>query len=230
MSVFQWTMLFCGTVCAVLVSIALTDASSFQSPAPPTSQHHRLRRASLSKPLPYDDQNLGYQFYAALPIPPELRDVMVEQYGIIAEIEQHTERNEKPGGDMAVRLSQTIFDTIQGANFDQMRKEAAEFCEQKQNKSVLRRDPCTQIRFSPFELVCEVMVVVTTECMNVRENAIASKYDAVLLDMLRAPTTAPQQQQPEPKKQRIPEPEQSYEDFVERRSRLRAAARNLQAM
>lgn len=190
----------------------------------------RILRATRTKPLPREQQMLGYQFYAALPIPKALRQSLMEHYAALAELDQNPDDTE--GVPMEQVLSQTLATLIDRANFDSMRKAAQEECT-KYRRSV-GKDACTAVRFSPFELVCELTIVVTSECSLKRPDSESEDgvdaYDLALARLLHSTTACAAGCENMGVKLTgvpVPRPEQAYEDFVERRDILRRAARNL---
>lgn len=189
----------------------------------------RILRATRTKPLPREQQLLGYQFYAALPIPKVLRQSLMEHYAALAELDQNPDETE--GVPMEQVLSQTLATLIDRANFDAMRKEAQAECT-KYRRSI-GKDACTAVRFSSFELVCELTIVVTSECSLKREEKETDgidAYDLALARLLHSATACVagcENMGVKMNRMPVPRPEQAYEDFVERRDILRRAARNL---
>lgn len=190
----------------------------------------RILRATRTKPLPREQQQLGYQFYAALPIPKQLRQSLMAHYAALAELDQNPDEIE--GVPMEQVLAHTIAGLIDRSNFDNMRKAAQDEC--KKYRRSIGKDPCTAMRFSPFELVCELTIVVTAECSLKRPELSKSDgidaYDLALANLLHANSACAagcENMGMKINRMPVPRPEQAYEDFVERRDILRRAARNL---
>lgn len=200
-----------------------------------TGQKMPTWRATPIKPLPRDQQKLGYQFYSALPIREWLRAEIMENYALLGELE---EAPEEPS-PFEVILSHAVFDITKRESFENMREEAASEC-RRYTKQLA--DPCTRAVFSPFELVCELTIVVTRYCIAKREqqplpttNAVYNEKLAEILTNEKLPTCfhdddgseKPSTSTATPRTVVVPLPQQQYEDFLERRTVLRRAARNL---
>lgn len=187
-------------------------------------------RASAPQPLPLAKQQLGYQFYAALPIAADLHKFLIEHYTLLAEVEsgvRPTQTSADNQREAERSVSHALFDLIARRNYDNARAAAQADCAER---AAALDDACTASRFSPFELVCELTVVVDSACRAQRA-ADAERYDSALRALLeadRAPDAlcAAADAVAEPAA-RAPEPQQAYEEFAARRTALRAAARRL---
>jgi len=181
-------------------------------------------RASAPEPLPLVKQELGYQFYAALPIEADLHALLVEYYEHLAEVDG--------GRKPSATASHALFDTLARHNFDAARTMAAQRCAER---TEWLRDPCTTARFSPFELVCELTIVVDAKCHAARKRTLLTNYDDDLRDALDVSVgdlgdalcgaSDCESRSPEPAD--LPPPAQAYDEFARRRSTMRSAARRL---
>lgn len=136
----------------------------------------RQWRISPSRPLPLAQQYVGHQFYAALAIPEAIRSKLNE---LAQEVNELAET--RPGDDapMEERLSSSFFFVAQTMGFDDLRAQASDYCGKYRN--AIASDPCTHVRFSPFEMVCELTVVVTQKCDAERHRQPPSaSYDQVI--------------------------------------------------
>jgi len=206
---------------ALLALVALASASS--------------ERASASLPLPLAKQKLGYQFYAALPIAADLHKFLIEHYTLLAEVQSgarptQTTTNSRHEAELSV--SHALFDSIARRNYDNARAAAQEDCAER---AAALADECTTSRFSPFELVCELTVVVDTACHK-RRAVDDQRYNSALRALIEAENVpdalcngADVEQVANAAASNVvpPAPQQAYNEYAERRTALRAAARRL---
>jgi len=192
------------------------------------------QRASALQPLPLAKQQLGYQFYAALPIARELHEYLTEHYALLAEVDsgaRHTQTSAANRREAQLSVSHALYDSIARRNFDNARAAAHDDCAERADALA---DPCTSSRFSPFELVCELTVVVNNECHK-RRALDSARYDAALRALLNeaelpaaaAECGGDEREQRAAESVPLPPPQQAYDDFATRRTALRAAARRL---
>lgn len=196
-----------------------------------------LAAFSAVRPLPRAKQQLGYQFYAALPIASDLHEFLTQHYTLLAEVDSGARATQTETGSQAqaeLAFSHAIFDSIARRNYDNAREKAHALCAER--TASLRRDPCTDARFSPFDLVCELTIVVDGACAKARGAHAHETYDnelAALLDAESAPDAfcgGDGAVLDAERRAAMPEPEQSYEEFAQRRAGLRRAARRLSSV
>lgn len=156
-----------GALILVFAVFALGKATASGSP-------DRKWKVTPMKLLPREKQELGYQFRGVIPLPEGLHQHLYDYHSAIV-----GPRTVSEEADKMQQISQLMGQTIDRVNFDDLRSIAIDYC--AKYNDLVSPDACTRVTFSPFSMICELMVIVTQDCSARREMA---EYDTTLKAIL----------------------------------------------